>query len=271
MYPCSPCILQLRTDFLVLFLVFFCFLLSLFVLSLLFSFSPPLFSSPTSSTSLLLLIYIFFSQLYSFSFLSPYSFLLFNVTNFSYQFHFLYSITCTSIILKISRIILRVINWIHEHIISVYSLIYFPCLTWISFIVCTFFFAELRLHTKDGGPPNEGILMIYHQGEWGTSCNRGFDGNDAKVACRQLNLTSDYARYFTYLSFPNTDVPVWINNLACTGTERSILSCPGSHPSQRINCAADVSVRCPGKCSVGRKDTYYRTFTRTPTLSLWKN
>ena len=189
-----------------------------------------------------------------------------------FHINFICCIQLLSIILQISRIILRVINWIHENIISVYSLIYFPCLTWISFIVCAFFSAELRLHTIDGGPTNEGILMIYHQGEWGTFCNTGFDGNDAKVACRQLNLTSDYAQYFTHLSLPNTDVPVWIDRyLACAGTERSIFYCPGHRPSRRINCAQDVSVRCPGKCSVGGQDTYYKTFTRTPTLSLWKN
>ena len=127
--------------------------------------------------------------------------------------------------------------------------------------------AELRLYTVYSGSPNEGILMIYHQGEWGTICNTGFDGNDAKVACRQLNLTSDYAQYFTHLSLPNTDVPVWIDMyLACTGTERSILYCPGNSPSQRINCAQDVSVRCPGKCSVGGKDTYIQNFYTDPNV-----
>ena len=106
------------------------------------------------------------------------------------------------------------------------------------------------MHTKDGGPTNEGILMIYHQGEWGTICDDDFDWNDAKVACRQLNLTSDYAQYFTDRGFPDTDVPVWISKLACTGTERSILSCPGIHLFKSTNCvhAEDVSVRCPGKC-----------------------
>ena len=104
------------------------------------------------------------------------------------------------------------------------------------------------MNRHGAGPINDGILMIYHQGEWGTFCNSGFDGNDAKVACRQLNLTSDYAQYFTDRSLPNTDVPVWIDNLACTGTERSILACPKLYISRKTNCAEDVSVRCPGKC-----------------------
>ena len=128
--------------------------------------------------------------------------------------------------------------------------------------------AELRLYTVYSRTPNEGILMIYHQGEWGTICNRGFDGNDAKVACRQLNLTSDYAQYFTDRGFPDTDVPVWIDNLACTGTERSILSCPEIRLFYRTNCAhiQDVSVRCPGKCSVGGKDTYIQNIYTDPNV-----
>ena len=111
------------------------------------------------------------------------------------------------------------------------------------------FSAEVHLYTKQSGPKIEGILLIYHQGEWGTICDDNFDGNDAKVACRQLNLTSDYAQYFSGYNFMDTDVdvPMWIDDLACTGTERSILSCPRTSLYRRTNCQQDVSVRCPGK------------------------
>ena len=97
--------------------------------------------------------------------------------------------------------------------------------------------------------------MIYHQGEWGTICNTGFDGNDAQVACRQLNLTPDYAQY--YGQHLRVGVTVWRHNMACTGTEHSILSCPRTTLSKVGSCGQDISVRCPGKWLVRKSICQY--------------
>lgn len=48
----------------------------------------------------------------------------------------------------------------------------------------TSFIDSIRL--VDGSYSSEGRLEIYHNGEWGTVCDDGFNCANAMVACRQL-------------------------------------------------------------------------------------
>ena len=41
----------------------------------------------------------------------------------------------------------------------------------------------------DGQAITEGRVEICLNGQWGTVCDEGWDAADAKVVCRQLNLT----------------------------------------------------------------------------------
>jgi hypothetical protein len=39
-----------------------------------------------------------------------------------------------------------------------------------------------------GRTENEGTVLIYHDGQWGSICDRGWDIRDANVACYQLGF-----------------------------------------------------------------------------------
>ena len=50
---------------------------------------------------------------------------------------------------------------------------------------------SIRLAGSGDSSVTEGRVEICINGEWGTICDNGWDSLDAKVVCRQLNLTTD--------------------------------------------------------------------------------
>jgi hypothetical protein len=92
-------------------------------------------------------------------------------------------------------------------------------------------------------------VIVGLNGAWGAICSVGWDMNDAHVICRQLG----YVGAISYTSRPKYGRwtgRVWLRNLQCTGTERSINDC--SHDGWGIGyfrywyCNLDrmVSVTC---------------------------
>ena len=97
-----------------------------------------------------------------------------------------------------------------------------------------------------GSSANSGRVEVYHNGQWGTVCDDSFGKNDAKVACRQLGFDVNSSSYYTqHQSYGGGSGPIWMANLACTGSEASLNACShngwGSH-----NCShsEDVGVFC---------------------------
>ena len=105
----------------------------------------------------------------------------------------------------------------------------------------------------NGDIPSEGRVEVYYGGQWGTICDDLFDANDANVICRQLGYTGGTPASFRTFGEGSTAQPIWLDNLACTGNEENISSCPnimqslGDH-----NCVhfEDVGVHCQGNAKI---------------------
>ena len=108
--------------------------------------------------------------------------------------------------------------------------------------------ATLRL--VNGSVDNEGRLEMFYAGKWGTICDDYWTEDDADVACRVLGYEESEGNADKYRRayFGAGTGPIHLDNLRCTGSERSLLDCPrhndlavGDH-----NCShkEDVGVRC---------------------------
>ena len=87
----------------------------------------------------------------------------------------------------------------------------------------------------------EGRVEVYHNGEWGTVCDDGWDLNDAEVVCRELG----YSPAIAERHYGQGSGKIWLSDLDCVGTESSIVNC--SHSGWGVhNCnhTSDAGVKC---------------------------
>ena len=89
-----------------------------------------------------------------------------------------------------------------------------------------------------------GRVEVYFNGSWGTVCDDSWDINDGNVACRELGYgRANYV--YQSAAFGQGSGPIWMDNVACGGSERRLSNCLfsgwGTH-----NCAhsEDASVVC---------------------------
>ncbi|XP_036003935.1 deleted in malignant brain tumors 1 protein-like [Fundulus heteroclitus] len=111
-----------------------------------------------------------------------------------------------------------------------------------------------------------GRIEIYHNGVWGTVCDDSWDLNDAEVACRQLGcgpaLGAPQSAYFG-----QGTGQIWLDNLACSGSETSLGMCGHSgfgthncvHGEDAGVICSNYSIRLGGsdKSCSGRIEIYH--------------
>uniref|UniRef100_A0A8C6TD99 SRCR domain-containing protein n=1 Tax=Neogobius melanostomus TaxID=47308 RepID=A0A8C6TD99_9GOBI len=82
---------------------------------------------------------------------------------------------------------------------------------------------DLRL----AGSPrqSEGRVEIYHDGQWGTVCDDGWDLKEAQVVCRHLKFLSAKSVVTGEEIYGKASGPIWMDDMECTGTEKYLHTC----------------------------------------------
>ncbi len=103
---------------------------------------------------------------------------------------------------------------------------------------------DLRLvEGRNSSNKLKGRVEIYHDGKWGTVCDDNWDGNDAKVVCRQLGQKGGTA--YSRAHFGEGNGTIWMDEVRCSGSESQLKYCTfnswGDH-----NCGhnEDAGVSC---------------------------
>ena len=112
-------------------------------------------------------------------------------------------------------------------------------------LLLVFFSAtEGDLRLRDGTGDREGRLEIYHDNQWGTICEGGFDLSDADVACRQLGFPGVEELKLSAF-FGEGQGPVFLDGVECEGSEKQLAECDSNGWSQ-TSClhSGDVGVVC---------------------------
>lgn len=91
----------------------------------------------------------------------------------------------------------------------------------------------------------EGIVEIYHNGEWGTICNTNWNYNNSLLVCQMAGFNS-VVTGATYHGRGNGTV--WLDNIQCTGSETTLFECThgrwGVVGDDCLDHSRDVTVVC---------------------------
>jgi len=106
---------------------------------------------------------------------------------------------------------------------------------------------EIRL--VDGPSRCSGRVEVFHQQQWGTVCDDGWDLRDAEVVCRETGCGAAMEAPGS-ARFGRGRDPIWLDEVNCTGSESALSEC-GAKPKGDPNCyhGEDAGAVCSGSCS----------------------
>ncbi|XP_048767769.2 deleted in malignant brain tumors 1 protein-like [Ostrea edulis] len=100
---------------------------------------------------------------------------------------------------------------------------------------------ELRL--VNGSSENEGRVEIFINKEWGTICGIGMDRDSALIICKKLGY-SGYASVTKSRVFGYGLGRIWMSNLTCDGSEKSLSECGKIYTHRYCSHGDDAGVLC---------------------------
>ena len=83
---------------------------------------------------------------------------------------------------------------------------------------------DFHVMLVNGSGPHEGRVEIIYRGVHGTVCVRHWDIKDAKVVCKMLGYKGA-RRAYNYKRFGSGTGEIFLDEVACTGREGSLLGC----------------------------------------------
>ena len=105
---------------------------------------------------------------------------------------------------------------------------------------------SLTIGLVNGSNSLEGRVEVYVNGQWGTVCDDRWNLADGIVACRQLGYGSVYDALQQGAFGSNEDLPILVDDLACTGIQDRIQNCRGTFGNTSHNCdhIEDAGIVC---------------------------
>ena len=95
----------------------------------------------------------------------------------------------------------------------------------------------------------EGRVEVWYDSRWNTVCDDSWGLNEAKVVCRQFGYRAAVAAHLRAY-FGQGSGNILLDNLRCTGTENSLLSCPrNSLYLHDCGHSEDAGVSCECACT----------------------
>ncbi|KAK3532578.1 hypothetical protein QTP86_024148 [Hemibagrus guttatus] len=101
-----------------------------------------------------------------------------------------------------------------------------------------------KVRLSGGSHKCAGRVEVWNDGQWGTVCDDEWDKQDADVVCAQLNCGYALSVNGQGGPYSNGKGPILMDELNCTGKERSLWECPAVREGHDCGHKEDAGVVC---------------------------